>query len=141
MGLMLYDSTFFVDLDRERKKGIQGAAHAFLAAHPRDEIGISIITLGELARGFDNRSHWEQFFEGMKIFPIERDILWTAAEIFRTLRRQGTPISDNELWIGATALNKSIPVITENASHLGKIPGLTILHHREPKKGTRMVLT
>jgi hypothetical protein len=34
MGLMLYDSTFFVDLDRERKKGIQGMERGLSSPRP-----------------------------------------------------------------------------------------------------------
>jgi len=135
MGLRIYDSTFFVDLDRERRRREHGCAHALLSLHEKDELAMSVITRGELARGFSERSRWEGFCSGFLILPIDDDVLWHAASLFRTLRSAGTPISDNDLWIGATALRHDLELVTNNEDHFRHIPGLHICNHRAKPAG------
>jgi predicted nucleic acid-binding protein len=53
---MICDSTFFVALDRERRRRQEGPAHSFLRAHAAEEVAMSVITRGELARGFLRRT-------------------------------------------------------------------------------------
>ena len=130
MGLWLYDSTFFVDLDRERRKGRHGTAHSFLARYAKDELAMSVVTRGELARGFSDRSRWEAFCSGFLVLPIDDDTLWLAACLFNDLRAAGTPISDNDLWIGATALRHDLELVTNNEAHFRRLPGLRITNHR-----------
>jgi len=130
MGMMLYDSTFFVDLDRERRSGHEGAAHAFLQKYAKTEIALSVINMGELARGFSSRAHWEDFCRGIHIIPLDDEILWEAAKQFQYLRKSGTPISDNDLWIGATAIAHDLALVTENVRHLSKMRNIKLIRHR-----------
>ena len=58
-------------------------------------------------------------------------ILAKALEIFGkvrirfTLRRAGTLIPDNDIWIAASALQYGVPVITRDA-HFRSVPGLLV---------------
>jgi predicted nucleic acid-binding protein len=136
MGLRLYDSTFFVDLDREKRRSQHGPAHAFLNRHPQDELAMSVVTRGELARGFADRRRWDSFCDGFLILPLDNDVLWLAGRLFTALRSAGTSISDNDLWIGATALHHDLELITNNEAHFRCLPGLRVSDHRAIDPGS-----
>jgi tRNA(fMet)-specific endonuclease VapC len=126
---MICDSTFFVALDRERRARREGPAHSLLRAHATEEIEMSVVTRGELARGFPRRKDWEDFYVGIALHPLTEDVLWKAAEVFQDLRKRGEPIGENDLWIAATALVAGQPVVTANAKDFRKIRGLQVLSH------------
>jgi tRNA(fMet)-specific endonuclease VapC len=129
MGFMICDSTFFVALDRERRRRQEGPAHCFLRAHAAEEVAMSVITRGELARGFLRRTDWESFCAGFTVHPLDENVLWKAAEIFQDLRKRGEPTGENDLWIAATALIVGEPLVTANAKDFEKIRGLKVLSH------------
>jgi predicted nucleic acid-binding protein len=128
---VICDSTFFVALDRERRKGKEGPAHSFLRAHSGESIAMSVVTQGELARGFRRRDDWEAFCAGFTIHPLSEDVVWKAAEAFQDLRDRGEPTGENDLWIAATALALGEPLVTANARDFRKVRGLTVLSHAE----------
>jgi tRNA(fMet)-specific endonuclease VapC len=126
---MICDSTFFVALDRERRRREEGPAHSFLRAHAAEEIAMSVITRGELARGFLRRTDWESFCAGFTVHPLDENVLWKAAEVFQDLRKRGEPTGENDLWIAATALVVGEPLVTANAKDFQKISGLKVLSY------------
>jgi tRNA(fMet)-specific endonuclease VapC len=126
---MICDSTFFVALDRERRRRQEGPAHSFLRAHAAEEVAMSVITRGELARGFLRRTDWESFCAGFTVHPLDENVLWKAAEFFQDLRKRGEPTGENDLWIAATALVVGEPLVTANAKDFEKISGLKVLSH------------
>jgi tRNA(fMet)-specific endonuclease VapC len=126
---MICDSTFFVALDRERRRKQEGPAHSFLRAHAAEEVAMSVITRGELARGFLRRTDWESFCAGFTVHPLDENVLWKAAEFFQDLRKRGEPTGENDLWIAATALVVGEPLVTANAKDFEKISGLKVLSH------------
>jgi tRNA(fMet)-specific endonuclease VapC len=126
---MICDSTLFVALDRERRRQREGPAHQFLKVHASERIEMSIVTRGELARGFSRRADWEEFCGGFTVHPLHEDVLWKAAEIFQDLRKRGEPTGENDLWIAATALVTDQALVTSNAKDFQKIRGLNVLSH------------
>lgn len=126
---MICDSTFFVALDRERRRRQEGPAHSFLRAHAAEEIAMSVITRGELARGFPRRADSEDFCTGFTVYPLDEDVLWKAAEVFQDLRKRGEPTGENDLWIAATALVAGHPLVTANIKDFRKVRGLQVLSH------------
>ena len=50
-GFLTLDTSFLVDLERERRSGGAGPAHRFLQADPDAELGLSAAALGELVEG------------------------------------------------------------------------------------------
>jgi predicted nucleic acid-binding protein len=127
---MIYDSTFFVALDRERQRNRFGPAHAFLQAQAGDEVAMSDITRGELARGFDRREDWLVFCADFIVYKIDDAVLWKAAEIFQDLRKRGLPTGENDLWIAATALVAGQPLVTSNTKDFSRIHGLQVVSHK-----------
>jgi tRNA(fMet)-specific endonuclease VapC len=127
---MIYDSTFFVALDRERQRNRPGPAHAFLQAQADEEVAMSDITRGELARGFDRREDWLVFCADFTVYKIDDAVLWKASEIFRDLRKRGLPTGENDLWIAATAIVAGQPLVTSNVKDFARINGLRVLSHQ-----------
>jgi tRNA(fMet)-specific endonuclease VapC len=129
VGNVICDSTFFVALDRERRRRQEGPAHIFLRAHAAEKIEMSVVTQGELARGFLRRTDWEHFCGGFTVHLLDEDVLWKAAEVFQDLRKRGEPTGENDLWIAATALVADQPLVTAKTKDFQKIRGLLVLSH------------
>ena len=113
-------------------RGDPGAVKALRAAH---EIHLPLMVLGELLGGFAagtkvqrNRHQLAQFMASPRVHlmtPNEK----TAelyAEVFSTLRRQGTPIPSNDLWIAALVKQSRLPLLSFDA-HFRHVPGLEVV--------------
>ncbi len=108
---------------------MRGPAHAFLEAHANDEVAMSIITRGELARGFSRESDWADFCGPFAAYPVDDRVLWKAAEVFQGLRKRGLATGENDLWIAATALVAGEALVTANTKDFSAIEGLQVLSH------------
>jgi tRNA(fMet)-specific endonuclease VapC len=45
-----------------------------------------------------------------------------------SLKAQGTPREDNDIWIAACALQHDLPLMTHNPRHFDHIKGLRLIH-------------
>lgn len=96
---------------------------------------ISVITYGELVFGAQcSRRITENLAKVYKIkeiFPLI-DVTPAIMDIFAALkadmRKNGTPIDDFDLLIGATALTMAYRVVTNNERHYSRIPGLEVVN-------------
>lgn len=127
------DTTFLIDLQREKAAGTaDGPAHRVLSESPETELLLSTIALGEFATGFDRLDH--PIIVGMRdrhvLVPVDDGISLTYARVARELRRQGSMIGSNDLWIGCTSLRLGIPILTANVAHFRRIEGLEVISYR-----------
>ena len=92
-------------------------------------IGVPVITLGELRTGFllgDRRDRNEEELQAFLANPVvvaleaDEEVSRHYAEIVRDLRRAGTPLPTNDIWIAATAARVGAAVLTFD-SHFEKI--------------------
>ena len=97
-----------------------------------ENCSISEITLAELVFGAENsknpqKNHLliEKFTEQVTILPIFDSIVKYGKEKAR-LRRQGIMISDFDLFIGCTAVENNMMMVTENIKEFEKISGIKI---------------
>lgn len=93
---------------------------------------ISEITLAELVFGAENSNNpdknheiIEKFISQLTILPIFDSILTYGKEKSR-LRKTGKMISDFDLLIGCTAVEKDLIMITENTREFERISGIKI---------------
>ena len=93
---------------------------------------ISEITLAELKFGVKNsqfqkknQETLDNFLTGIQILPIINSLDIYAEEKAR-LRKQGKPIDDFDLLIGASAIANDMILITNNESHFQRITHITI---------------
>jgi len=97
-----------------------------------ENCAISEITLAELVFGAENSTNpkknyqlIEDLTDQMMILPILNAIYVYGKEKAR-LRSAGTMISDFDLLIGCTALEKNLTMVTENVKEFERISGLKI---------------
>lgn len=135
------DTTFLIDLQRERSAGddggVRGAAHRFLRRLPDTELFLSAIALGEFAEGFDSGDHptVAAMRAGHIVVPVDDETALVYARVTRQLRRRGELIGTNDLWIGCTSLRLGIPIVTANLADFRRIDGLGIVPYRVRGEG------
>ena len=126
---LILETTFLVDLERERSKRRVGSTRDFLERHGRCRLFITGVVAGELAAGVSlgQREQWEEFIRPFRILPLTRDVCWEYGVTYRYLQEQGRLIGGNDLWIGAAGLAYGMPVVTRNAEHFQRIPRLKVI--------------
>lgn len=126
---LILETTFLIDLERERWKGRNGAARAFLEHHAAYRLFITGVIAGELAAGISLGKYevWEDFIRPFRILPLTRAVSWEYGAAYRYLQEQGMLIGANDLWIGAVGLAYRIPVVTRNLEHFRRIPRLAVI--------------
>lgn len=86
-----------------------------------DWIGISTVTMGELRTGFllgsrreRNESELDEFLANpvVEVLGVDAEASRHYAEIVADLRRAGTPLPTNDIWIAATAARHGAAVLT-----------------------------
>jgi tRNA(fMet)-specific endonuclease VapC len=79
-----------------------------------DFVYLPTIVLGELEGAFrlgrrvaDNRAKLEEFLDEdfVAVLPVTADVARRYGELFSELRRAGTPIPVNDIWIAATTID------------------------------------
>lgn len=137
-GGLILETTFLVDLERERSRsggsggGGERSAHRFLERHAGDRLFVTFTVAGELAAGasLGERAAWEAFLAPFHVLPPTRDVSWEYGRAFRHLQRNGLLIGANDLWIAATARAHGMAVVTANAEHYRRVPGLEVVTYR-----------
>jgi len=126
---MILDSTFLVDLEREIRKGADGAASAFLRDHADRELAVTFTVAGELAAGEtlgSDYAKWQEYLEPFRFLGYEDRIGWRYGAVYRELKAKGTLIGANDLWIAATALVHGVPLVTRNGDEFRRVTGLDV---------------
>jgi tRNA(fMet)-specific endonuclease VapC len=100
-----------------------------------EQIGISVISIGELLSGFKggvkekkNREELEIFLDSPRvvIYPVDEDTSEFYAEILKNLREIGKPVPTNDVWIAAIAFQNGLKLFTKDI-HFKTIPGLSLV--------------
>ena len=100
-----------------------------------DEIGFSVISIGELLSGFrlggkerKNRKELEQFLDSPRVvvYPIDEGTTEFYAQILNNLRKIGKPVPTNDIWIAAVAFQNGLKLFTKD-THFQIIAGLYLV--------------
>ena len=98
-------------------------------------IGISSITYGELCFGIENgdskmrEERWKQldvFTQRILIDPWDEDAARHYGFIRALLKKQGTPIGNNDLLIASHARSINAVLVTNNVREFNRVPDLSI---------------
>jgi tRNA(fMet)-specific endonuclease VapC len=117
--------------------GSEGVLDALSRA---DLVYLSVFVLGELYAGFKagskeaaNRELLERFLSRptVRILPATRETAEVFAEIKHSLKRAGTPVPLNDIWIAAHALETGSVLATFDA-HFTQIAGLRLWDFLRP---------
>ena len=88
-----------------------------------DELAISVVTLAELEFGVysatDQQTRVKRMSTFRKVMDFEAiDITSDIASIWAALRASGqakkSKLSENDVWIAATAINQGVPLVTQD---------------------------
>lgn len=125
---LILETTFLIDLEREHNRGTSGGAVAFLEGEDDARLYLTFTVAGELAAGtsMSNRARWEAFLGPLYVLQSTPAVCWEYGRALRFLQDNGRLIGANELWIAATALAHGMPVVTRNAEHYRRVPGLEV---------------
>lgn len=97
-----------------------------------DAIMLSFVVLGELRAGFvHGRRHGENertlrrflLKDGVHVLFADDQTTHHYASVYRQLRRQGTPIPTNDMWLAALALQHNL-VLHARDKHFDHLPQL-----------------
>ena len=100
-----------------------------------DVVLVPMIVLGELLYGFTygtkeaaNRVQLDRFFsrDFVKILTLSRKTTEYYALLMSSLRKNGTPLPTNDVWIAASACAEKVPLISRDR-HFTKINGLQLI--------------
>ncbi len=123
---ILVDTSIIIEFLRKKKK-----QNTYL--WKLKELGfncfISTITVFELYAGAITERHKEdlkRLLKWMEIIPFTNEIAQRSAEFYKELRFNNQLIEFRDIFIGATALEKKLPMITLNEGHFKRIKGIKI---------------
>lgn len=95
------------------------------------DVGMSMITYGELLFGAEKSQHPERAQERLQRFvglvpvlALPEESPHHYARIRAALERAGTPIGANDLWIAAHALATRLILVSNNLREFDRIAGL-----------------
>jgi predicted nucleic acid-binding protein len=100
-----------------------------------DEIGLSIVTIGELRAGVlaaadvnirDRRLTTLMRALELQPIPVDEGVADAWARLRILLRDQGLRMPVNDSWIAATALALGVPIVTHDADYL-ELAGLDVV--------------
>ncbi len=126
------DTSFLIDLQRERRRGSDGPAHRFLAAEEHTELALSTVALGEITEGCRAPDHpfLQVIRSTLTLLPVDEEAALHYGAAAARLREQGALPGTNDLWIAAVALRHHLPLVTGDVGHFERIPGLALVRYR-----------
>jgi tRNA(fMet)-specific endonuclease VapC len=89
-----------------------------------DWVGVPVVVLGELWLGFllgsraaRNQAELAAFIDHAAVepLPVDEEVARIYAEIVVDLRKAGTPLPTNDIWVAATAARAGATVLTYDA--------------------------
>jgi predicted nucleic acid-binding protein len=106
----------------------------WLAAVPREEQFTSAVVVGELYKGAFRSPGVSRHLENIekRVLPAVTVLAYdvAAARVYGQVRAQlesaGWPLADADLQIAATALLHDLELVSGNAKHFKRVPGLRI---------------
>jgi len=127
MRPILLDTNAYSDLRR-------GDANIVEIVQLSEKLVMSPVVIGELLFGFDNgtktaqnRQDLQKFLDSSRVtvLPILSETSLYFSQVMLSLKRKGTPIPTNDIWIAAQAFEHGCVVCTRD-SHFRLIDGLAV---------------
>ena len=120
------DTSRYIDFAKGRPDAVERLRRA-------DDIFMPFVVLGELRAGFagsgqtaENEANLVRFLHSRRVDTVfaDEDTTHHYARLFHQLRRQGTPIPTNDLWIAALVVQHDLHLFARDAhfDHLAQIP-------------------
>lgn len=134
---MILDSSVLIAAERQGKNARQVLSD-IAQEIGETEVGISVLTLIELAHGAaradspERKSKREEFIEelltAMPVYPVTASMALRAGQIDGQNQARGVKVPLADLLIGVAALELGYGVATANLRHFRQVGGLSVLH-------------
>jgi predicted nucleic acid-binding protein len=127
MRKVLLDTNIYVTFKRQDPKVVE-------AFHHLDYIGMDVTVLAELYSGFKsgnkekhNRVELETFLNNPRVHLLQHDHITAEffSDTYLNLRKKGTLIPTNDIWVAATAMQNGLAVFSRD-QHFIQIAGLVV---------------
>lgn len=129
--MMVLDTAFLIDLQREWVAGNPGPAMPFLEAHADETMAVSVVSALEFLEGYAQLRDGEEFLQPFRMLEVTHRIARTGSRLRRNLRRKGELIGDFDILIAATALDLGASLVTADIRHCTRIPNLDWIGYRD----------
>lgn len=119
---------------------LKGHAEVTQALQEADEIFLNPVVIGELLSGFAmgakekmNRDILDEFLASprVQVLRVDPETSERYAVILTYLRRKGTPIPTNDLWIAASAMQYGLKLLTTDR-HYRRVPHVMTACYAQP---------
>jgi len=97
------------------------------------QVAIPVIVLGEYRYGISqsrNHVHYEQwlaeYLSSFRILDVDERTAISYSAVRRELKKAGTPIPSNDVWIAALCRQHSLPLLSRDR-HFDAVPGIVRL--------------
>ena len=135
MGIIL-DSSVVIAAERGGRS-VRQILEQIRASQGETEVGLSVVTVAELMHGAyraktqaqqERRLEFiERLCRDVPVHPVTLDIARLVGRIEGQQEAKGIQFAFGDLAIGATALHLGYAVMTLNARHFQRIPGLSVV--------------
>ncbi|MDF0645429.1 MAG: type II toxin-antitoxin system VapC family toxin [Nitrospira sp.] len=102
-------------------------------SYPVGDIGISSISVSELAYGVSksrhstkNRLALEQFLASLEVTSFDREAAFSYGRLRSQLELKGSLIGSMDMLIAAHALSLGVRLVTNNLREFRRVPGLRV---------------
>ncbi len=133
---MHLDTTFLIDLLRERRRKSSGPATQRLEELAEVELRVSVHAICELFAGVelaqrrgDELRSVEKLLGALEIVYPSEGFARTYGRILASLQSTGSLIGTMDLLIATAALVEGAPLVTRNVDHFERIDGLDVVSY------------
>lgn len=93
------------------------------------ELFISVVSMYELYMGATSKQKENDILAvtyGLQVLPFTNEVAFEAAKIYHQLKKENKLIEFRDIFIAATCLVNSLPLVTLNKKHFKRVAGLKI---------------